>query len=260
MTTPSICLEMIYEDEPFPRRIDRVAELGFEAVEFWTWPDKDLDVIEIHLDEHDLDLISMSGIREEARPENLERAMTDPKRRADAIADVKDSIEVADRLGCTALIIHLGPERDAPYDQMYESVVAGLREVAPVAAAADVTLLLEPLNRAVDHPGYFLEESETAYQIVEDVDSPALGVLFDIYHQQITEGNIISNLRRNLEYIDHVHVADVPGRHEPGTGELNYVNILAALNEAGYDGHVGFEFIPATESRAALEVIAEVMM
>jgi len=250
---------MIYDDEPLTRRIDRVAELGFEAVEFWTWPDKDLDAIETRLDEHDLDLTSISGIREQSRPEALGRAMTNPERRAGAIADVEASIEVADRLGCPSLIIHLGPERDAPHDRMYESVVEGLREVAPAAEAAGVTLLLEPLNQAVDHAGYFLAQSETAYQIVEDVDSPALSVLFDIYHQQITEGNIISNLRHNDEYIDHVHVADVPGRHEPGTGELNYVNILEALDETGYEGYVGFEFTPEAGSRAALEAIAELM-
>jgi hydroxypyruvate isomerase len=248
---------MIYEEKPFVDRINPVANHGFEAVEFWTWPDKDLDAIEARLNEHDIALTSMAGIGEQAPPEGLEQAMTNPEKRAAAIADVEASIEVADRLGCSSLIIHLGPKRDAPYNQMYKSVVRGLREVAPAAEAANITLLLEPLNRAVDHAGYFLARSETAYDIVEDVDSPALGVLFDIYHQQITEGNIISNLRRNLEYIDHVHVADVPGRHEPGTGELNYSNILVALDEAEYGGYVGFEFSPKAESRTALEKIAE---
>lgn len=257
MTTPSICLEMVYEDDPITRRIDHVAELGFEAVEFWTWPEKDLDAIEDRLEAHDLTLTSMSGIKEQSRPENLHRALTDPETRADAIADIEESIEIADRLDCPMLIVHLGPGQGDSRDRMYESVVRGLEEVTSSAATADVTLLLEPLNRAVDHPGYFLARSQTAYEIVEDVDSPALGVLFDVYHQQITEGNIISNLRRNLEHIDHVHVADVPGRHEPDTGELNYPNIFDALGDAGYEGYLGFEFTPQTDSRGALEEIAE---
>lgn len=248
---------MIYEDEPFPHRIDRVAELGFEAVEFWTWPDKDLDAIETRLDEHDLELTNLAGIREQSAPEDLDRAMTNPESRGAVIADIEASIEVAERLGCPHLTVHLGPEQDLPYDRVYESVVEGLREATAAAQAAGVTILLEPLNWAVDHAGYFLEQSETAYEIVDDVDSPALGVLFDIYHQQITEGNIISNLCDNLEYVDYVHVADVPGRHEPGTGELNYPNILEALDKAGYESYVGFEFAPETESRSALETIAE---
>lgn len=248
---------MIYEDEPFPRRIDRVAELGFDAIELWTWADKDLHAVENRLAEHDLALTNLAGITEQAAPERLHRAMTDPEQRAAAVADVEDSIEVAQRLDCPFLTVHLGPEQDQPYDRMYESVVKGLREVTASAEDAGITILLEPLNWAVDHEGYFLEQSETAYEIVEDVDSPALGVLFDIYHQQITEGNIISNLRQNLAYVDHIHVADVPGRHEPGTGELNYPNILAALEDIGYDGYVGFEFTPDTASRAALETIAD---
>jgi hydroxypyruvate isomerase len=250
---------MIYEDEPFLDRIDRVAEFGFEAVEFWTWPEKDLDAIEDRLDEHDLALTSMAGSREQTAPENLERAMTNPASRAAAIEDVEASIEVADRLECPHLIVHLGPERDAPDDGTYESVLEGLREVAETAEAAGVTLLLEPLNQAVDHAGYFLSHSETAYEIVDDVDSPAVGVLFDIYHQQITEGNLISNLRHNLEYIDHVHVADVPGRHEPGTGELHYENILDALDDAGYDGYVGFEYTAAADDDRALIEIRELV-
>jgi hydroxypyruvate isomerase len=250
---------MIYEDEPLTRRIDRVAELGFEAVEIWSWHDRDIDAIEARLDDHDLALTSIAGNTEDARPENLERAMTDPETRAGVVADVEESIEVADRLDCPAVIVHLGPARDVPRDRAYDSVVEGLRELAPAAEAAGVTLLLEPLNHAVDHAGYFLEYSRTASEIVEAVDSPALGVLFDIYHQQITEGNIISNLRENLASIDHVHAADVPGRHEPGTGELHYPNILAALDDAGYEGYVGYEFTPATESRTALERIADLI-
>ena len=258
MTTLSICLEMFYEDEPFPDRIDRVAALGFDAVEFWTWKDKDLEAVEGRLEEHDLALSNLAEITEQSAPEALDLAMADPEQRAAAVEDIEESIEVAQRLDCPFLTVHLGPEQELPYDRMYESVAEGLSTVAAAAEDAGVTILLEPLNWAVDHEGYFLEQSQTAYDLVDDVDSPALGVLFDIYHQQITEGNIISNLRQNTAYIDHVHVADVPGRHEPGTGELNYPNILDALEDAGYDGYVGFEFTPQSASRTALETTAEI--
>lgn len=254
---PSICLEMVYEDEPFTQRIDRIADMGFEAVEIWTWTDKDLNAIEDRLDHHDLKVTNLAGITEQSRPEDLERALTNPNARAAALKDIEASLKVAERLGCPFVTVHLGPRRDVPYDQMYESVVKGLREATTAAAETEVTLLLEPLNWSVDHAGYFLEQSETAYEIVEEVDSPALGVLFDIYHQQITEGNIIANLCQNQKYIDYVHVADVPGRHEPGTGELNYPNIFETLREEGYGEYIGFEFTPETGSEMALETIAQ---
>jgi hydroxypyruvate isomerase len=249
---------MIYEDEPFPDRIDHVADLGFDTVEFWTWVEKDLDAIERRLDENDLSLAGMAATKDQAAPQELTRALTDPTTQESAVADIKESIEVATRLDCLTLIILVGPETDHAYEESYESIVEGLQEVAPMAENAGVSLVLEPLNTAVDHPGYFLEESVVGYEIVREVDSSAVKVLFDIYHQQITEGNIISNIRDNVERIGHIHAADVPGRHEPGTGELNYPNVFAAVDDTDYDGYVGFEFSPEDDSERALERIAEV--
>ena len=253
----SICLEMIYEDEPFVDRIDRVAGQGFETVEFWTWPDKDLDAIETRLSEYDMSLAGMAANTEQARPEALTRALTDPEERESAVEDIETSIEVAKRLNCPNLIVLVGPELDSPHEKMYESVVEGLRDVAPTAEAADVSLVVEPLNTTVDHEGYFLSESSMGQEIVRDVDSPAVKLLFDIYHQQITEGNVIETITRCHDDLGHVHVADVPGRHEPGTGELNYPNVLSAIDDAGYDDHVGFEFTPKHDADRALVSIHE---
>jgi hydroxypyruvate isomerase len=107
------------------------------------------------------------------------------------------------------------------------------------------------LNIHVDHPGYFLNRSGVGFDLVRAVDSPRIKLLFDIYHMQVMEGNIIDTLTSNLAVIGHVHVADVPGRHQPGTGELNYANIFKALREAGYDKYVGFEFEPTVPSEEA---------
>ena len=251
---------MIYEDEPFVDRLGYVAEHGFDTVEFWTWPDKDLEAIEARLQEYDLSLSGMSAIRETGRPpEELHTALTDPDTRAEAVEDIERSIEVASRLDCPNLIVSVGPTQHYTHQEMYNSVVGGLREVAPLAEAADVTLLIEPLNTAVDHPGYFVSESETGYEILRDVDSPAVKLLFDIYHQQITEGNIIDNITAHRDRIGHIHAADVPGRNEPGTGELNYKNIFAVLDEIGYEGDVGFEFRPESDTDRALESISELI-
>jgi hydroxypyruvate isomerase len=141
MTTASICLEMIYEDGPFPYRIDRVAELGFDTVEFWTRDDKDLEAIEARLDEHDLALTNLVGITEQAAPEDLSWAMTDPEQwAAAAVGGVEESIEVAQRLNCPFLTVHPGPEQDLPYDRTYESVVEGLTAATAAVEEAGVTI------------------------------------------------------------------------------------------------------------------------
>jgi hydroxypyruvate isomerase len=137
-------------------------------------------------------------------------------------------------------------------EEKLQSVVAGLRELAPQAEEAGVTLVLEPLNTQVDHAGYFLNRSGIGFDLVRQVNSPRIKLLYDIYHMQVMEGNVIETLVNNLDIIDHVHVADVPGRHEPGTGELNYANIFKALREAGYDKYVGFELDPTVPSEEAM--------
>lgn len=250
---------MIYEDVPFVDRIDRVADHDFDTVEFWTWPDKDLDAVEASLDEHDVSVAGMAANTESRRPEDLERALTDPTKQDAIIADFEDSIEVAERFDCPNLIVLVGPELENTYMEMYESVVSCLQEITSTAEAAGVTLIVEPLNTAVDHEGYFLEQSSLGFDIVHEVDSPAVKINFDIYHQQISEGNIISTVTENLDAIGHLHVADVPGRHEPGTGELNYPNILAAVDNAGYNHHVGFEYSAAGDDDRALTAIRELV-
>jgi len=115
----------------------------------------------------------------------------------------------------------------------------------------------EPLNTRVDHPGYFLESADRGFEIVEAVGSSHVRLLYDIYHQQITEGNITQTLIDHLDLVGHVHVADVPGRHEPGTGELDYRNIFAALTEASYEGVVSCEFGPTSNPDIAVKEVVE---
>jgi hydroxypyruvate isomerase len=135
-------------------------------------------------------------------------------------------------------------------------VVRGLKGLAPLAEEAGVTLLLEPLNTLVDHPRYFLDSGREGFAIIGEVDSPHVRLLYDVYHMQIMEGNVTETLRRHLPLVGHIHMADVPGRHEPGTGELHFANILHALADAGYAGTVGFEFSPQGDTLRALIAIA----
>jgi hydroxypyruvate isomerase len=250
----SVCIEMIYTEYPFLERIEKAGEAGFDAIEFWNWDDKDLPAIKAAVEEAGIGIASFQS--------NLGGTLIHPEQREGFVASIGQSLEKAREVGSPGLFLltdELAEDRSVRFqypeltaEEKYESVLEGLKLIAPLAEEAGVTLVLEPLNSQVDHVGYFLDHAATGFELVRAVGSPCIKVLYDIYHMQIMEGNVIQTLTGNLDVIGHVHVADVPGRHEPGTGELNYANIFKALKEAGYDGYVGFELDPTVPSEEAM--------
>ncbi|HAH85942.1 MAG TPA: hypothetical protein DCL60_01060, partial [Armatimonadetes bacterium] len=134
--------------------------------------------------------------------------------------------------------------------EMRQNLVNALSRAADIAAHHDFVLLLEPLNTKVDHAGYFLDSSCVAAEVVREVGSPNLRLLWDIYHMQIMEGNVIAGIEANTDIIGHFHAAGVPGRHEITGGELNYAEIVRRIEAAGYSGTFGLEYIPAMEDHA----------
>ncbi len=253
----SICAEMLFTGLPFHERVDRIREAGFSAVEFWAWKDKDLDQLQHRVD-GGMKIATFSGHRK--------RSLVEPADLSAYADEVRESMATARRLGCGGLMLltdELSSDgsvktayRLMTHQQKRENVIAGLKALAPLAEEQGVDLYLEPLNTVVDHKGYWLESSAEGFAIVDAVGSARVRLLFDIYHMQIMEGNIIASLSADLDKVGHIHVADVPGRHEPGTGELNYANILSPLAAQGYEGYVGFEFSPAGDDARALEAIA----
>lgn len=168
--------------------------------------------------------------------------MVKPEDHDRLVKDFEARIPLAKKLKCTHLIGLTGNQRDdVSYDQQMEYVIQCVKRLAPIAEKNDVILVLEALNPLVDHQGFFLTRTDQTMAIVKAVGSPNVKMLFDIYHQQITEGNVIRNLQENIDNIGHFHVADNPGRKEPGTGELNYRNIFKAIEETGYKHFVALE-------------------
>ena len=247
MAKLSVCIDLVMEDIPFLERIDRVADSGYEALEFWGWTGKDLPAILKRKQAHGLEisLINCSAKKNVKFEDWRFPCLTDPQNREEYLSAVEESAEVAVMLGSPNLNTITGcAQPHLSWDAQRASVVYGLREAAALAEQKGVALTIEALNTTVDHPDYFLETVKDTVDVLEEVGHPNVKMLFDIYHQQVTEGYIIQKITENIEYIGYIHIADVPGRHQPGTGELNYRNIVKAIDKSGYAGYVGLEYSP----------------
>jgi len=230
-------------------RIRKVKYLGYTAFEFWTWKDKDLEEIRVAKEETGLDLAALATF---VYGPNF--SLVDRGDDQIFIDGALDSAAAARSLGCSRLILTTG---DALADETFEitrrRLVRRLKKMASAIAGEGVTLLLEPLNDIVDHRGCWLTKMSEAVDIVQEVDSPDLKILDDLYHMQLTEGNLIANLTLYAPWIGHFHVAGVPGRHELVGGELDFRGIFAAIDRTGYDGYVGLELFPTMGDEAALK-------
>jgi hydroxypyruvate isomerase len=175
-----------------------------------------------------------------------------PSDREKYLARLRQTMLVAKKLGCLRLITCAGNTLPGvPREQQHRAVVETLKQGAQIAAEEGITLCLEPLNSLVDHAGYYLDSGHEAAEIVQEVSSPGLRLLWDVYHMQIMHGNVLANIRKYLPVIGHFHSAGVPGRHELNVGELNYSNILAEIKAWGYEGCFGLEYSPALKDHAA---------
>ena len=181
-----------------------------------------------------------------------------PEAREAILADIRQAVEVAGRVGARWCTIVPG-EYDRGVERAYQTatVIDNLKRAAEVCEPAGLTMVLEPLNHWANHPGVFLTGIPQAYQICRAVGSPSCKILDDLYHQQITEGNLIPNLDRAWDEIAYIQVGDNPGRNEPTTGEINYLNVFRHLKGKGYEGIVGMEHGNAGEGRAGERAVID---
>lgn len=242
----SVCVETIFSHIPFEQRLEHVMDQGFSAFEFWHRDGKDMNITLALKTALQLDVCAFVGSK---------ASLVDPNQRSLFIDDITRAAGLAVDLSCANLIVHAGTAiPNMPRTRQRESIIEGLREAAPIAADADVQIVLEPLNR-IDYPQTFLVSSDEGFDIIRAVNHPNVRLLFNIYHQQINEGNLSMRLSKNLDLIGHIHVADVPGRHEPGTGEINYEHIFGLLRECKYRGYVGLEYVPLVDAAASLRAV-----
>ena len=235
----------------FPAAIRKVRELGFDAAETYNWKALDLDVVRAACEEADVELLSMC---------TTEFRMTDPACRELWLAGLRESCEAAVKVGAKRLITQVGPDTGAPREEQHASIVAALREAKPILETTGVTIMIEPLNTLVNHPGYYLWSAVEGFEIVREVDHPLVKVVYDIYHQQVMEGNIIPNITNNLDCIAHLHSAGHPGRHELQYGENDYKVIFAAVDKAGYTGSCGLEYSPLMDPEESLREVRRIYL
>ncbi len=255
---------MFYKNLPFEGKFAAAKKAGFKYCEFWTWKNRDWGGVK--------KAIADSGMRISAFSGDDAYSLINPAENSLYVDFLKQSIGKAKEIDCRYLVVHSDAlEKDGSAKEIgmtlsdetrFLNMYKVLKNIAPFAEEAEVTLVLEPLNTRAEetrsHKNYFLDSPEPAFELTRQVGSANIKVLFDIYHMQLMAGNLINTLRKNIDQLGYIHLADVPGSHEPGTGELNCRNILKALDSMEYTGFVGFELLPSETDEKALMAIKKI--
>ncbi|WP_329412198.1 TIM barrel protein [Streptomyces sp. NBC_00704] len=252
----AVCAEMVFLDLPMDERARRVHDAGFQ-VEIWDWTRHDLDA----LARTPAEFSSMTGY--------IRGSLTDEEGAAELLRTAEESVRAADRLGCPRLNLHgtgldgrglpVTPVTGEATGAMWLAAHRTLTRIAELGESAGVVFTLENLNTAVDHPGVPFATAADTLALVRAVDRPGLRMNLDLYHAQIGEGNLIELVRRAhaADLIGEIQVADVPGRREPGTGEINYPAVARVLKEIGYEGTVAMEAWASENTESALNRFRE---
>jgi hydroxypyruvate isomerase len=255
MTELSACIELLFAEAPahaFDERIVRASDAGLPAVEMWGWRSKDVPAISRALARTGVALTSM--VVDPMIP------MVDPADRRDALAAIADSAAVAADLGCKNLVITVGDARpDVPRRDQHQAIVESLKAAAPIVGSNGVTLVLENLNSRIDHIGHFLDSASETLDIVDEVGSPQVQMLYDLYHSVVMGETPREVLDGQLDRVRHVQIADSPGRHEPGSGTVDWAAELGWMLSSGYRGRIGLEYLPATDTVESLRFIRSVV-
>ncbi len=234
----SCCIDMMFSGFDFYDRIGEVKKYGIDTIEFWKWTNKDVDKVKRLLDGNKMNLsIFNIDSTDEALSYDLSRGILNSGRADEFLSALSESIPVYKKLNASAMIVLIG--ENAPYCE--ENVLKCLNAAKPICEKENVTLIIEPLND-IDRQGYSMPYAKPVFKLLKKVNSPNIKMLYDIYHQNMMDDFSMEDIRENTELIGHFHVADAPGRHEPGTGNVDYIKILKEISELPYDGYIGLEY------------------
>lgn len=253
------CIDTLYTELEWKDRFQAAKNDGFAAVEFWDWRIRNLQETKKAAEDAGILISGFNG--------DADYSLVDPTHREKYLEELKKSIEAAKIVGAKSVTIHSNALGEGgivvnSYDELSDtiklcSMYDTLLACAGLAEQEEININLEALNVTTDHKGNFLKYTRTGAEICRLIGSPRLKLLYDIYHMQINEGCICDTISEYGDQFGHVHVADAPGRHEPGTGEINYKKVLNHLEETGYRGLVGYELFPLTNTALAVQAIME---
>jgi len=235
----SVMLWTVYNDLPFLQRLEKIHEAGYHAVElveeFKDWKKQDFAYARRKKQELGIEFDGTCGVW---------LPLADPAAREAFLKSLSDFIPTMKELECSRLIMQTGNKVPGLSPaEMHANCIETLKRGADIAAKNDIELLIENIDPE-ENPKYFLTTSAEGFDIMRSVGSPHVKFLYDFFHEQIAAGNLIAKLEKNLDVLGLVHIADVPGRHHPGTGEINYPNIFRKLAQIGYSRYVAMEFKP----------------
>lgn len=253
----SVMLWTVFKKLPVAQRLEKVAEAGYSNVElvgeYKKWSDAEFREAKAKRKELKLHFDVTAGLKHGA---------ANPGDREALLADVRNELPIMEEIECPAVIIMSGNVVPGmPREQQHESCIEGLKRAAALVEGKQVNgqpvrLLLENIDPE-ENPKYYLTSVAEGFEVVRAVNHPQVRLLYDFFHEQISEGNLIEKLEKNIEYTGLVHVADVPGRHAPGTGEIYYENIYRKLAQLKYDRIVAMEFMPLGDEVAELRTARE---
>ena len=251
----SIMLWTIYNDLPFEQRLEKVAEAGYHAVElvgeFKDWKPQDFADARRKKRELHIEFDGTTGVW---------LPLADASAREPFLKSLREFIPTMRELECARLIMQTGDAVPGlSRADMHANCIETLKHGGEIAAENNIELLIENIDPE-ENPKYFLTLSSEGFEIVRSVGNPHVKFLYDFFHEQIAAGNLIAKLEKNIDLVGLVHVADVPGRHDPGTGEIYYPNIFRKLGELGYSRYVAMEFKPVGEPIAALRAAREMAL
>lgn len=251
------CIEPLYSEIPFLDRFKAAKDDGFDFVEFWSWTDKDLDAVKAAAQAAGVGISGFNG--------DADYSLIDPTHKEKYLAFLRQSVAAAQKVGARSVTIHSNALGDGGvvvnhYTELSDTVKICsmydmLLECAKIAEESGICMNLEALNITTDHVGNFLAHTQMAAEMTRLIGSPKLKILYDVYHMQLNEGSLCDTIVKYADQLGHIHVADAPGRHEPGTGEINYTKIFACLEEVGYKNIVGFELFPKDTTAQAAKTI-----
>jgi hydroxypyruvate isomerase len=239
---------------PFEQRMEVASQAGVESVELVSehinWTDEKIrEMKKLAASLH----LKMDTILAQSDWGHRPVTMVKPEDREGFLADVRQAIVFAQKLEIPQIILMSGNNvADRTHEEQYASMLESVKRAGDLAAKANLDLIIEPLNNKVDHKGFFLSTCGEGLKLVKESQNPHVKLLFDIYHEQVQVGNVTRTMREAAPYVAVFHIADNPGRNDPGTGEMNYENIYKAIASFGYKGYVTMEYIPVADQTASL--------